>query len=183
MEPVISTSRRGNSAVIADIDGALYVATTYARFESGWQNAVYRLADRDEVAKVRRAIEERGLTSHMNDTKWRKLCEAVAEELPFPPPYQAKLLVSDGPEPAELEPSPSHYGDWAVTPESSMGVFIEWLRVAPRISVHVGGLMAPRVQDCSEALRHLLKRMNIPFNERDGFFIIYGHTASAEVFD
>jgi hypothetical protein len=134
-------------------------------------------------SKVRRAIAERGLSSHMNDTKWRELCAAVTEELPFPPPYQVKSVLSDNPDPEELERSPSQYGDWARTPEASMGIFIEWLRVAPRVSVHGGELLAPRVQDCSEALRKLLRRMNIPFAERDGFFIIYGHTATAEVFD
>ncbi|TCV65934.1 MULTISPECIES: DUF6678 family protein [Neorhizobium] len=51
--------------------------------------------DSNETAKVRRAIAERGLSSHMNDTKWRALCTAVAEEFPFPPPYQVKCVLSD----------------------------------------------------------------------------------------
>ncbi len=140
-------------------------------------------ADASEIARVRRVIGERGLSSHMNDTKWLELCTAVAEELPFPPPYQAKLVLSGVAERDELEAAPSYYGDWARTPEAAMGIFIEWLKVAPRVSVHVGQLSAQRVRDCSEALRNLLKRLDIPFNERDGFFIIHGHTANPEVFD
>lgn len=34
-------------------------------------------ADANEIARVRRVIGERGLSSHMNDTKWRELCMAV----------------------------------------------------------------------------------------------------------
>lgn len=139
--------------------------------------------DRKERSRVRRAIAERGLSSHMNDTKWRELCKAVTEDLPFPPAYQVKRVLAELPDPAAFESSPSYYGDWARTPESSMGLFVEWLKVAPRVSVHVGQLLAPRVQDCSESLRALLKRLNIPFKEEDGFFIIYGHTDSPKIFD
>ncbi|WP_425350833.1 DUF6678 family protein [Neorhizobium huautlense] len=68
----------------------------------------------------------------MNDTKWRALCTAVAEELPFPPPYQVKCVLSDMPHPEALETSPSYFGDWATTPEASMGIFIEWLKIGKR---------------------------------------------------
>ncbi|WP_034854827.1 DUF6678 family protein [Sinorhizobium sojae] len=139
------------------------------------------LADRDEIAKVRRAIEERGLTSHMNDTKWRALCTAIAQELPFPPPYQVKLVLSETADPEVLEAAPSYWGDWARTPEASMGIFIEWLKVAPRVSVHMGQLVAPRVDDCSAPLRDILKGLRIPFSEQNGFFTIYGHTASVAI--
>ncbi|MDM9620688.1 DUF6678 family protein [Rhizobium sp. S96] len=138
-------------------------------------------ADAKEIAKVRRVIDERCMSSHMNDTKWRELCTAVSEELPFPPPYQAKLILSGSADPEELETAPSYYGDWARTPEAAMGIFIEWLKVAPRISVLNRKSSEPRVQDCSEALRDLLKRLKIPFIEKDGFFVIYGHSSDPEV--
>jgi hypothetical protein len=138
------------------------------------------LPSRDEVAKVHRAIEQRCLTSHMNDTKWRALCTAIAQRLPFPPPYQAKLVLSDTADPEVFEAAPSYWGDWARTPEASMGIFIEWLKVAPRVSVHMGQLVAPRIDDCAASFRDILKDLRIPFKEEDGFFIIYGHTSSAE---
>lgn len=130
----------------------------------------------DNVEAVRRAIYERGLTSHMNDHKWRALCSAVAERLPFPPPYQWKLVLSDVPHPEVLEFAPDYHGDWATTPEAAMGLSIEWLKVAPRVSVSVGRLLAPRIEDCSIPLRELLTNLRIPFKEADGFFFIYGHT-------
>jgi hypothetical protein len=140
------------------------------------------MPNRNEAAKVRRAVEQRGLTSHMNDTKWRALCTAIGQELPFPPPYQAKLVLSETADPEALEAAPSSWGDWARTPEASMGIFIEWLKVAPRVSVHIGNLVAPRVDDCSAPLRDILKGLRIPFKEENGFFIIYGHTSSADDF-
>lgn len=135
----------------------------------------------DEMKKVRVAIEERGLSSHMNDTKWRALCVAIAEELPFPPPYQTKLILSDVAHPEAFEAAPRYYGDWATTPEASMGLHIEWLRVAPRVSVQVGRLLPPRIDDCSDSFRNLLKRLRIPFQEKEGFFTIYGHAAGVDV--
>ncbi|MFN3500997.1 MAG: DUF6678 family protein [Allorhizobium sp.] len=137
--------------------------------------------ERSETLKVRRVIAERGLTSHMNDTKWRELCRAVNDELPFAPPYQVKYLLSETPHPDELEVAPSYHGDWAQTPEAAMGIFIEWLKVSPRVSCPVGQLVEPRVEDCSELFRAMLKRLNIPLQERDGFFMIYGHTLKPEV--
>jgi hypothetical protein len=138
-------------------------------------------ADRDETAKVRRAIAERGLSSHMNDSKWRALCTAIADELPFPPAYQAKYVLSAVANPEELEAAPAYFGDWARTPEASMGIFIEWLKVAPRVSTHAGQLLAPRIDDCSDALRDILERLRIPFSEQNGFFIIFGHTSSSDI--
>ncbi len=65
----------------------------------------------DETSKVRRAIAERGMTSHMNNTKWRTLCLAITEELPFPPPYQVKYVLKERPNPEEIETSPWYHGD------------------------------------------------------------------------
>lgn len=135
--------------------------------------------DREHAAEVRRAIEQRGLTSHMNDTKWRALCTAIAEKLPFPPCYQEKLVLEETPGP-EIEAAPYGWGDWARTPEASMGIFIEWLKVAPRTRVHIGRLVAPRIDDCSAQFREILRDLRIPFREEDSFFFIYGHTESGD---
>lgn len=134
----------------------------------------------DNVEAVRRAIYERGLTSQMNDHKWRALCSAVVEQLPFPPPYQEKHVTSDVPHPEVLESAPGYHGDWGRTPEAAMGLSIEWLKVAPRVRVEVGRLLPPRIEDCSGQLRGLLTGLRIPFKEEDGFFVIFGHTSATE---
>lgn len=128
--------------------------------------------------RMRRILTERGLTSFMNDTKWRLLCEAVASELPFPPAYQLKRLDVEGPYPRELDHEPSYYGDWGTTPEALLGLEVEWLRVAPRYQRARGPLIAAVVEDCTDDFRSVLTRLSIPFSEEDGFFTIYGHASN-----
>jgi hypothetical protein len=129
--------------------------------------------------KIGAILMERGLTSHMNDTKWRELCAAIAE-LPFPPVYQVKTLDEAEPYPDTLEPSSSYGGDWGRTYEAALGVHIEWIRVTPRYKRTIGRLLEPVIDDCSDELRVLLRRLNIPFVESDGFFTIYGHAAGID---
>lgn len=136
--------------------------------------------DKKTKAEVRRAIERRRLTSYMNNTKWRALCTAILEELPFPPAYQEKCVILEKPSPQTLEAVPTYYGDWARTPEAAIGLWTEWIKVAPRVGIHVGQLVPDRIEDCSEPLRNILKKLRVPFKEQDGFFIIYGHTANAD---
>ncbi len=44
---------------------------------------------------VREEIARRGLTSWMNDTKWREFRKAMETEMPFPPPYLYKTLFEE----------------------------------------------------------------------------------------
>ncbi|QKK16364.1 DUF6678 family protein [Rhizobium indicum] len=115
----------------------------------------------------------------MNDSKWRELCAGV-EELPFPPAYQLKVLDENEPSPSTIEPAPTYRGDWASTPEAALGVRVEWIKVAPRYQRHVGRLLPPVIDDCSDQLRSLLRRLRIPFVESDEFFTIYGHASGID---
>ena len=125
---------------------------------------------------IRRVLSDHGMASHMNDTKWRELCHAVRAELPFPPPYQVKLVELEAPDVAAFPYAPSFVGDWGDTYEGQFGIHIEWIRIAPRLSKHQGELVSPTVEECSDELRSLLKRLHIPFAEQDGFFTVYGHS-------
>ncbi len=129
--------------------------------------------------KIRKRLVERGLASHMNDTKWRELCAAIGE-LPFSPAYQRKTLGADEPYPLTIEASPGYLGDWGRTCEAVLDVHIEWIKVAPRHTRQMGGLMAPVIEDCSGQLRALLQRLRVPFVESEGFFTIYGHSAAMD---
>ena len=63
-------------------------------------------------AKVLAEAARRGLTSFMNDTKWRELQRAALEELPFfPPAYQRKDILHTLPEPARLDADVWIFGD------------------------------------------------------------------------
>jgi hypothetical protein len=109
---------------------------------------VYVLTDARRKTRIREILTERGLASYMNHTKWRELCQGV-DKLPFPPAYQIKCVDSDEPEPLELEYAPEYYGDWASTPEATLGIHIEWMKIAPRYSRYRGRLISPAIQDCS----------------------------------
>ena len=135
---------------------------------------VHLLLDGDYKALIRRLLTERGLASCMNDTKWRGLCRGIIT-LPFPPAYQIKRIDSDTPEPLELPHAPDYFGDWGRTPEAAFGIHIEWLRIAPRYSRHRGRLIAPAIEDCSSELLALLRQLRLPFDEVNGFIMLYGH--------
>src|ERR1043166_3957368 len=91
-------------------------------------------------AKVREEVARRGLTSFMNDTKWRELQRAALEELPFAPPYQRKDVLLTSAEPGTFDTDVSHLGDWrdGILPFHS----VEWIRVRPRYLKHRGLLIA-----------------------------------------
>lgn len=44
--------------------------------------------EQEQKKKIRKVLEERGLCSVMNNTKWRQLRTAVLTSLPFVPPLQ-----------------------------------------------------------------------------------------------
>lgn len=129
--------------------------------------------DDDLRTDIHNALTERGLTSHMNDTKWYKLCKAVVEEMPFVPGYQEKYVLSKEPQP--------YLGNWAQIPECALGLHIEWIKVYPREFIHRGHLIAPQVEDHSDQFRDILIRLNIPFAEEDDLFVIYGHSSGVEL--
>ena len=135
---------------------------------------VYLLSDARQKQRVRDILAQRSLGSYMNDTKWRELCLGM-RALAFPPAYQSKSVFEDLPCPVNLPHAPDYIGDWACTPEASLGLHIEWLRIAPRYSQHRGRLVAPDIVDCSDEVLALMSRLCLPFVEQDGFFMLLGH--------
>jgi len=131
------------------------------------------LTERDK-SEIRRILTERSLTSHMNDTKWRELSAAVLAELPFPPAYQQKFVFADA-APHTLSFAPDYWGDWGRTAEGRLDLATEWIRIAPRYSVHRGALISPEIRDCGDQMRSILDRFNLLYVEQDGFFTVYGH--------
>ena len=123
---------------------------------------------------VRDAVAERGLASFMNDTKWKELALAVSKELPFPPPYQRKDVLESTAYPPEFNDDVSYRGDWT---EGILPFFsIEWICVRPRYTKYARSRVQQTVvDDCSDALRAILARYQIPFIERDDSFWIYGY--------
>lgn len=140
---------------------------------------VYLLSDPRQKQRVRDMLTQRSLGSYMNDTKWRELCLGM-RALAFPPAYQIKSVFEDSPCPVEFSYAPDYVGDWACTPEASVGLHIEWIRIAPRYRQHRGRLIAPEIFDCSDEVQALLSRIGLPVVEQDGFFLLLAH-ASGEI--
>jgi hypothetical protein len=129
--------------------------------------------DRDK-AKVRTAIEARGLVSVMNDTKWRELVSAV-KKLPFAPAFQSKDVLGATPVPPSFEEDVWHEGDWAegLYPYYS----VEWIRVRPRIVRHRGNYASPEVEDVESAFVSILCEVGVPHRKRG--IEIFGYAESA----
>ncbi len=128
------------------------------------------------TAQVQAEVDRRGLASFMNRTRWAALRRAVAEDLPFPPPFQLQDVrgrreaLWDGDE-------VDYWGDWS--DESLEPVLaIEWLRVIPRYQKHVGMRVAPETVDCCDQFRDLLIRLRLPWREDARGFWIYGYASA-----
>ena len=129
---------------------------------------------KNEVLKL---VTQRGLASVMNDTKWIALKKAV-EQLPFPPPYIVKCITDENDSFAEsLSSAPRYVGDWSYYYEEGMPPFfdIEWIKARPQRGVYRGGLIADEILDETAEFVAILKQHNIPFDEEDGIFTIYGY--------
>ena len=127
--------------------------------------------------QIKGEVSKRGLVSVMNDTKWTELREAVRHELPFPPPYQLKVVLSPAPHPEHFDSDVDYLGDWS--DESLLPFYeIEWVRVRPRFLQPRGRLVAPEVQSVESALMEVLRRYQIPHRCDKDTIWIYGYVSS-----
>jgi hypothetical protein len=127
--------------------------------------------------KIRKVAAQRGLSSIMNDTKWLELQSSI-EKLPFAPPYVEKLILENKTfEEVQISDAPDWLGNWGPFYEEGMSLFfaIEYIKVRPRFSEYKGRLVAPKIWDETNEFEQLLKELNIPYQEENGTFTIYGY--------
>jgi hypothetical protein len=125
--------------------------------------------------KVQAVIAEKQLCSIMNNTKWEELQSGVLNVLPFPPPYQAKYVLEDTPEPKSFNSDVWYLGDWV---EGLLPFYsVEWIRVRPRYLKNRGLLVKDEVIDITNDFRILLQNHKIPHKEENNSFHIYGYIA------
>lgn len=120
---------------------------------------------KDKVLLIQR---ERGLYSCMNNTKWNELRYAMLEEMPFPPQYVIKSLLSESCRiEDEILSDSNEFGDWYYFGSTAD---IEWIKIRPRYKRR-----GESAVDASDRLAGLLEKYNIPY-ERDGaVFTVYGY--------
>jgi hypothetical protein len=127
--------------------------------------------------RVRKVVEEKGLSSVMNDTKWLKLQSSIVK-LPFAPPYIEKLILENKNfKEVQISDAPQWLGDWSPFYNEGMCLFfaIEYIKVRPRYVEYSGRLVAPKIYDETEEFEQLLKELHIPYEEEYGTFTIYGY--------
>lgn len=94
--------------------------------------------------KVIYLIEQRKMSSIMNNTKWRELQKAV-RKLRFPPPYQLKF-ITDNNDPKPFDKDVWYLGNW--NDEVLYHLFnIEWIKVRPRYIKNIGCLIDGEIVD------------------------------------
>lgn len=134
--------------------------------------------------KELQAIEERQLTSVMNETRWKRLNRALSEALCYAPPYQIKYLGEDTLFPSEsLSEYELLWGEWEdIWMESSLQS-IEWIRLRPKVLIYKGAIVDPDVCDMTDELKSTLKKERIPFVQGKETIQIFGYVRDTGIFE
>lgn len=124
--------------------------------------------------KIRLVVEQRNLTSCMNNTKWRELVSAINETI-YDIPIQYKTLFD--------EEEPEYF--WTISGDEDLNYMnmssIEWFKIAEEIEKveFRGRLIESKVtkNNKKEEIIKILQRFFIPFeyDEINKTFIIYGY--------
>ncbi|MBQ6797486.1 MAG: hypothetical protein IJP10_05660 [Clostridia bacterium] len=132
--------------------------------------------------KIRMIIQNKGMCSMMNNTKWRELKKEITE-LPFLPPFVIKSVDEEESTYHQFDEDVYHTGDWGLYLENYLGgdiyatpfYAVEWIKIRPRLLKHQGRLVESKVIDETDEFLEMLKKFNIPFEEQNGTYIIYGY--------
>ncbi len=128
-------------------------------------------------------VQERNLTSYMNNTKWYQLLKMIHENLPFRPPYVYKLL-SDAPDREDIQPFknlPQRPQCWCGECFNFYRFYeVEYVRISPKYAVNHGGLLVENLEifDETQELIQELEKAHIPFKRQNQEIIIYGYKGS-----
>ena len=135
--------------------------------------------------KVMSIVQSKGLCSMMNNTKWRELKKGVAA-LPFQPPFVMKTVDEEETEYHRFDEDAFHFGEWGLYLDNYLGGdvdatpfwAVEWIKVRPRYKKARGRLVPDEIIDATKDFLSVLEKYNIPFEESNGAYIIYGYRGS-----
>lgn len=129
--------------------------------------------------KARKIIEDKQLTSYMNNTKWNVLLDIVNNRLSFPPAFIYKTLfdMPDSNFLKTISKIPSYFGDYSYEGLEYKHYLIEWIRITPKYAVNKGGRLASKIeiQDESEEFKRELKKEHILYEVDGNDVLIYGY--------
>lgn len=124
--------------------------------------------------KIHSLVEQKGLVSYMNNTKWNELFNAINENIPYID-LQYKTIFDDESPDVYWE----LYGDEEIE-HMNFGQ-IEWLKIKPTKTeyTHIGMLVSPQIRtyDKYDEILKILHQYNISYeyDETEQVFVIYGY--------
>lgn len=125
--------------------------------------------------QVIQIIEERQLTSYMNNTKWKEFLHVMTEELSVKVPYAFRTLF-------DVDGRNDDCFDTCYCQECFNGYHfksLEWVKVKPVFCErkHRGRLIADEEiwYDLEEEFVENMKKYSIPYEVEDGIYTIYGY--------
>jgi len=117
-------------------------------------------------SRLKRHIQREGLVSAMNDTKWRRLFDALE-------PIQG-FLDFRRKDVREEEPDADCWcGDLYMMFGGEES--IEWLDIRGILSVRRGALLASKTEDKAEALVEAVRSAGVAFSTGDGCIRVWGY--------
>jgi hypothetical protein len=122
----------------------------------------------EDLQRLRQYVAEHGLTSCMNDTKWREAISALRGIPGFYVRFRARS-VRDG---LDEVPSTQSSFPWHVP---SPHAHLEWLEVDPIVRTRRGALIADDTRDFTAAVIQSLKTAGVPISLEGGLIRIWGY--------
>lgn len=136
---------------------------------------------------VAETVQQRQLTSCMNNTKWNRFRTAMLEEMPFPPPYEIKTLFDE---------DDTFIKNFAAQDAGYQGCYIdedfvdlnykviEYLIIKTRYYDTAGGRLVPQKiwHDATAPFLELMRKYHIPYvpyETTNDTFVIYGYHIEA----
>jgi len=120
-----------------------------------------------DLDRLHRRINERGLASFMNDTKWKSAIMALQSISGYQVKFRTRL-VTDSNDP------PNHWEGgfpWHVP----IFEFIEWLELDSIVRTKRGNLLADHEENFEPAIARALVQARIPFSLESGTVRIWGY--------
>lgn len=133
----------------------------------------YKKTVSDRIAEI---VNQRHLTSYMNDTKWKEFLLVMTEKLPLSVPYNYKTLF-------EKEPEQLYLGTAYDAESFNWYEFksLEWVKVKPRFYEYVyqGQLLDDNaiLHDIEREFLEWMDKFSIPYeyDDKDEVYVIYGY--------